>query len=276
MTVTNAELNTFARSALGGSLPPMPSHWEGAWAENYDKFQQFWDIGAPVYSIFVKGNAKLPFWAFSSLPDFTCPGAGDCLKWCYSFKAWRYPAAFFRQLQNAVLMQSDKPAIARAFLALPKFATVRLYVDGDIDSIETMRFWWRLLALRLDLPVYGYSKSWMVFLQYDKTGEPWPINYKLNLSSGSKYPAMIRDRVAALPVTRGEFVAFPVSTKMPDRRTKPATWAQWAALLKATARAAGYAKSFVCPGKCGDCLPNGQHACGSERFQGVAVVIGQH
>ena len=61
------------------------------------------------FSIFAeKGNTKLPFYAFSSLPGFDCPGAGACLfgdrpkgkgkefwkGWCYSFTAWRYPASF--------------------------------------------------------------------------------------------------------------------------------------------------------------------------------------
>jgi len=73
----------------------------------------FLDRSGPVpFSVFMaQGNSKLPFYAFSSLPGFDCPGAGACLYgdndftpdnfgkgWCYSFKGWRYPAAFFRQL----------------------------------------------------------------------------------------------------------------------------------------------------------------------------------
>ena len=66
------------------------------------------------------GNMKLPFYAFSSLPGFDCPGAGACLYgdneytpenfgkgWCYSFTGWLYPAAFFRQLQNSLLLRSS-------------------------------------------------------------------------------------------------------------------------------------------------------------------------
>jgi hypothetical protein len=33
---------------------------------------------------------------------------------------------------------------------------------------------------------------------------------------------------------------------------------------------------FVCAGKCGDCLPDGTHACGSDRFRGVTIAIGVH
>jgi len=61
------------------------------------------------------GNSKLPFLAYSELPMATCPGAGECgvykkdastgtiaSGWCYSFKAWRYPAAFGRQFLNTL------------------------------------------------------------------------------------------------------------------------------------------------------------------------------
>jgi hypothetical protein len=62
--------------------------------------------GVPPFSIFAeKGNKKLPFAAFSSLALADCPGKGDCVKFCYSLRAWRYPAAFFRQLQNSLLMR---------------------------------------------------------------------------------------------------------------------------------------------------------------------------
>ena len=60
--------------------------------------------GAAPFSVFARGNSKLPFFAFSALPFVTCPGMGACAKFCYSLRAWRYPAAFFRQLQNTWLM----------------------------------------------------------------------------------------------------------------------------------------------------------------------------
>src|SRR5262249_38268511 len=47
----------------------------------------------PALPVFSKGNAKLPFWAFSALPIVTCPGAGECARWCYSLTSWRTPGA---------------------------------------------------------------------------------------------------------------------------------------------------------------------------------------
>ena len=44
----------------------------------------------PLFTIIRKesGEGKLGkgFLSFSVLPDVTCPGAGDCLQYCYSFK----------------------------------------------------------------------------------------------------------------------------------------------------------------------------------------------
>jgi hypothetical protein len=287
--VPRATAEAFIAEAFAGGLPGCPGcpgglyHAERAqrastWCSDFEKFARYWMTGVPEFSVFVLGNDKLPFWAFSALPGHTCPGAGACLSFCYSFKSWRYPGGFFRQLQNTLLLRSEagRAHIATAWRALPHGMTVRLYVDGDVDSIDTLRFWFGLLAQRRDLLTYGYSKSWAVWLAYDDSGAPWPTNYTLNLSSGSIYSQAIRDRMAALPITRGEFVALPVDRKMPNRRTAPADWRAWAVRLKVTARAHGIAQSFPCPGKCGDCLPNGEHACGSARFQNITVIIGQH
>ena len=249
------------------------------WCHYYEKFKAYLDGGNPGFSVFIEGNAKLPFWSFSSLPGITCPGAGDCLNWCYSFKAWRYPAAYFRQVQNAHMMKYAPAAIAAAWAKLPG-GTVRLYVDGDFDSMTTLKFWFDLMEKRPDLNVYGYSKSWALFIAYADKGGVFPTNYTLNLSGGSKYNAAFKARMYSLPVTRGDFDAVDMSdqySKAPDRRKAPALFAKYAAAVKAAARAQGtQGKMFVCPGKCGDCLPNGEHACGSDRFRNVKVLIGLH
>jgi hypothetical protein len=287
--VARAQAQEFAESVLNGALPACPNCFGGqyhkqrakvrnTWCQNYEKFTAFTQSETARWSIFAKGNEKLPFWAFSALPGITCPGAGECLTYCYSFKAWRYPAAFYRQLQNTLLLRSvhGRQAIATAWQALPYGQTVRLYVDGDIDSLATLRYWLGLVSDRPDLKAYGYSKSWAVFQAFDRSGEEWPSNYRLNLSSGSIYGLEDKLAMEQLPITRGEFIALPSDTKAPNRRNDPQGWGAFARALKATARAHGIEKSFVCPGKCGDCLPNGEHACGSDRFQGVTVIIGIH
>ena len=257
----------------------------GTWCYYYQKFVSWWaenthnGLKSVPFSIFRKGNGKLPCWSFSTCPGKYCPGAGDCLNWCYSFKAWRYPAAYFRQVQNLLLVRNRPDIVRQAFQNLPQEQTVRLYVDGDFDSLTTMIFWFETMQLRPDLQVYGYSKSWKLFLDYDKLGRRWPTNYTLNLSSGSKYPKTMVKLLEKLPIPTGEFLALPAASKMPARRTEPAKWSAWAKALKDTAKRAGIHKSFVCPGKCGDCLPKGAHACGSKKFRGtnsIPVLIGIH
>jgi len=253
---------------------------DSTWRREWRRFEIFLDSGGqnPQWDpITHTGNGKLPFAAFSAAPDITCPGAGPCLRWCYSFKAWRYAAPYFRQLQNTILLRTvgGRAAIRDAVHAIEQGREFRLYVDGDFDSIETMAFWFELLGEREDLRAYGYSKSWPLFLKWAASGRPWPSNYQLNASSGSKYGAAMLEKIKALPVYRGTFDAIPAPYAMPTRAIEPQRWQQWAAILRQRARDMGMGKVFVCPGKCGSCTPAG-HACGSSSFRGVPIVIGLH
>ena len=230
------------------------------------------------FSVFVKGNQKLPFMAFSCLPQITCPGAGECLTYCYSFKAWRNPGAFFRQLGNTVLLATEegRDEIAREWALLPYGIDVRWGVDGDIANGRMLRFLFSLCESRQDLRVYGYSKSWAIFLAHADAGRAFPSNYVLNLSGGSVYGEAMRKRMEQLPITRGTFDAYSVASKMPNRRIDAPAWAAWAKALKATAKQAGVGRAYVCPGKCGDCMGNGAHACGTHAMDNITVLIGIH
>ena len=215
------------------------------------------------------GNGKLPFAAFSSLPGVTCPGAGDCLEWCYSFKAWRYPAAFCRMAQNAWLMIYNPEMIAEAFHAIPHdIQTMRLYVDGDFASAADVRFWMELIRTRPSLDVYGYSKSFRELLAYHRNWPYWPKNYLLNLSGGHSHDLHIVEEMKSLPITRGTFDAVSIGRKVKssDHGTRDTNKA---------IRAAVSGNVFPCPGKCGSCTPKG-HACGSERFRNIPIVIAVH
>ena len=242
------------------------------WKAGAEKFLEFIKDGRPRFSIFqMNGNKKLPFAKFSSAPEATCPGAGECLSFCYSFRAWRFVNPFFIHAQNTFLLQQEtgRELIRAEFLKLPKGIEFRLYVDGDFDSLETLRFWMETIAMRPDIKVYGYSKSWELFLAHHDTGGKFPENYRLNISSGSKYGEAYRARMMTLPCVRGEFVAVvipkkadaPIGARTPEYR-------------KAVLASIG-ARAFVCPGLCGSCTPSG-HACGSEKFKGVKIAIGVH
>lgn len=237
----------------------------------------------PSFTIIAEGNSKLPFLSFSAMPGFGfCPGSGDCRDWCYSFSAWRYPAAFCRQAQNTLLMSSHVGRLAIAAeldaqLKRPKYRDLervdfRLYVDGDFRDVEDVGFWMDAIQHRPKLAAYGYSKSFHELLGFDVatrySGDTWPDNYVLNVSSGHRHSPEVVQAVESLPITRGRFiaVAMPTRAKHSDHGDR----SHQVALRQAYGK-----KAFTCPGECGTCTPTG-HACGSERFQGVDIIIAAH
>jgi len=243
----------------------------GTWAYYANKALLYLDNKAPMSGAIwqLKGNNKLPFAFFSAMPDVTCPGAGTCLDICYSFKSWRYPTAYFRQLINTLLMATPhgRQVIAVATAKLPQNIAIRLYVDGDFASVAQVAYWMDEIRKRPDLSVYGYSKSWRELLAYDGK---WPTNYLLNLSNGGN-AEHLRSDVAKLPIVRGDFLTVDIDSKLAGKYDDKA----YKAAVRAAAKSAGIDKPFVCPGKCGACTKSG-HFCGRSDTKGVAVVIGVH
>ena len=242
------------------------------------------ELPSPAFSIFREdGNSKLPFLAFSALAgrDF-CPGSGPCLEWCYSFRAWRYPAAFCRQAQNSLLLCTERgrELILRELdriLARRKFRAMesvdfRLYVDGDFRDTNEIHFWMEALRERPQLAAYGYSKSFHELIGYgvalEAQGLAWPSNYLLNLSDGHRHTPATMAGMERLPITRGRFVAVTMGRKVKSSEHGDREH-------QAELRARYGRQAFTCPGKCGECTPKG-HACGSERFRGVDVIIAVH
>ena len=237
------------------------------WIRSFNRLSRVFATGKPELTVIKSdGNSKLPFYAFSSLPGVTCPGAGECLKFCYSFRAWRYPDAFARQIQNAFLMRFYPDTIKAAFNAIPDGADFRLYVDGDFSSVSDVDFWFSLLLSRPNIKAYGYSKSFNELLSY--TGA-YPANYALNVSSGHNHSDDTVNSIKALPITRGEFRAVSVGFKV--KSNMHGTKAVNDALrIKSTERI------FPCPGKCGSCTGKG-HACGMlDSLKGRVIAIAIH
>ncbi|HSG63088.1 MAG TPA: hypothetical protein VLA24_16815, partial [Pseudomonadales bacterium] len=213
-----SKLRAFTETIANGSINAINDAFDAlqndeafqtiGWKQNFNKLRAVLTTGIPQYSVFTIGNSKLPFISFSVLPGVTCPGAGECLKFCYSFRAWRYPAAFMRQCQNTILMRFNRDAITNALAdivtKMPNGFDMRLYVDGDFASASDVTYWFELLNQNPTIRAYGYSKSFDAILGF--TGA-WPTNYQLNISGGHNANASTVNRVKALPITRGEFIA---------------------------------------------------------------------
>jgi hypothetical protein len=255
------------------SLQCDPAFQGIGWQTAFNKLADAIASHAPKFSIFaLGGNSKLPFVSFSTLPGVTCPGAGACIDFCYSYRAWRYPSAFARMAQNAYFMRFAPNVIADAFSLIaakrPDGFDFRLYVDGDFSSGADVAFWMDLLNDTPNARAYGYSKSFAALLGFDLIGK-WPSNYQLNISGGhNASPAMI-DYVRALPITRGEFIAVSIGKKVKstDHGT-PATNQAIRAAFPDT-------KVFPCPGTCGSCTGKG-HACGMQSLKGRVIAIAMH
>lgn len=242
-----------------------PDFQSVGWVQNFAKIKIVLETGIPQYSVFTEGNSKLPFYSFSVLPGVTCPGAGECLKFCYSFRAWRYPAAFARQVQNTILMRFYNASISDAFCRLPDNVDFRLYVDGDFSSVSDVEFWMHMFTMRPNIRAYGYSKSFEELLAY--TGA-WPKNYMLNLSSGHRHNADTLERVRNLPIVRGEFIAVSIGRKIKSNEHGTAP-------VVTRLREVFKNKAFPCPGKCGSCTGKG-HACGLPQLKGLPIIIAMH
>jgi len=242
------------------------------------------------FSMFAFKNAKLPFLSWSTLPGFNCPGALECWLaakgFCYSLKAWRYPAPLFRQLQNTLIERSPAyrgliHAELKNLLNTRKFrgqnVPFRLYVDGDFSSLQSLRFWMDTLKKFPQLKAYGYSKSLHLFKELDETGYTWPANYALNLSSGGMYQnGPVFDYVSKMHITRGEFIAVNTTKDTLKAWKKNALTPQMRRDIKQQVNSK---KTFICPGKCGECtlIKENPHACGNiERFKDVKILIPIH
>lgn len=238
--------------------------------------------GRPAFNVMVPSNGKVPFWQFSTLPVFTCPGAGKCAQWCYSFGGWRQPGSFFRQLQNTLLLTFAPDVVRAALFSLPEGSEFRLYVDGDFCSLESIAFWMRVLAQRPDVRAYGYSKSWDLLREYDRSGGTWASNYVLNLSSGGVSYAT-REEMEALPITRDAFlvldrVKVPKGAKGEKDKSAKYRGKDYRARLHEETRSVGLTRYFICGGDCGDCgraKAGGPPVCG-DKDATITVVIGAH
>ena len=257
-------------------------------------------VSTPSSVFFEKGNTKLKFIAFSALPGKSyCPGAGSCLNFCYSFKSWRIPRAFFRQWQNSLLLSTeygrtfiakelDRILYKRKYRNSPH-VDFRLYVDGDFRNVTEVKFWMDNIRKHTNLYTYGYSKSLEVLYEAYNSGVIFPSRYLLNLSSGSKHDTTLNKWSSIKndegnSIVRGRFIAIKTEAKRTGFERNKAEKKE----LYRKGKANGLNKTFVCPGLCHSCIKTkvqidsnthkfiNKHACGSDKFRGRDIVIPIH
>jgi len=274
---TMSEILVALREALDGLPVSGPGF---TWRREGEKLYAFLtgERSTPPYQLFMaKGNSKLPFYTWSTLPVFTCPGVGACGSWCYSLTGWRNAAPYWRQVQNTVLLRFMPEVVADTFLDLKDGITLRLYVDGDFADEATVRFWFKLLRLRPDIRAYGYSKSWD---ELAAAQDAAPANYILNVSSGGRERSVSRAAALSLPMARGLFVAVQVPARFMAMKAARYKDPEYHEAVRQAARALGHQKVFSCTGLCGTCVKgrDGQwtHACGDMRFKDVVIANGIH
>lgn len=235
------------------------------------------------FNVFKSGNGKHKFMNYSNIPVVNCPGAGACASesYCYSLNSMRFPKATLSWLQNQLLEQFYFNLIQREFnthlndhykkhLKQGLNIDFRLYNDGDFSNLDIMVLWFNLLKEFPQVKAYGYTKSLHLVKELSLMGYEFPDNYKFNLSSGSKFEYLQNDPVILNnKCYRGKFISFDLE----GRKISPTKMTQED---KQTIRDNFKGKPvFICPGVCNTCTKVG-HACGSDRFNNVNIVIPIH
>jgi len=130
-----------------------------------------------------------------SLPcKITCPGAGECKKYCYSNKSERlYPRVLKCRYRNLELTKKgsfvrtmDRIIEEKVDNGLSKF---RLHVDGDFYNQKYLDNWTQILYSFPKLKVVSFTKSF--HLNWDDI----PDNMIYIQSSGSKWDHLINKRL---------------------------------------------------------------------------------
>jgi len=102
-----------------------------------------------------RGNSKLGpnVFTYSKLPGPSCPGATECIKYCWAM----------RLIQNKPIwdLWTENTVAGAQLPILPKTAKiVRIHVSGDFDSPEYVQSWIELCNREKDTTFWGYTRSW--------------------------------------------------------------------------------------------------------------------
>jgi len=235
------------------------------------------------FNVFKHGNGKHPFINYSTIPVTNCPGAGNCVNYCYSKNSMRFPLAVCSWLQNQILENHYFNLIEISFnnfinqskykkaIENKGFINFRLYNDGDFRTKEILIKWMELLrSYDPSVKCYGYTKSLHFLKALAIEQYNFPSNYLTNISLGGKYDALKDSSlIKNLSIYRGEFISHKMDKVF--KTSKGYQKQDYKDIKKAYKKD----KIFICPLVCNSCSGAG-HACGSDVFKDKKIIIPIH
>jgi len=139
------------------------------------------------------GNHKLSskIIIFTLPSGITCPGKGECAKWCYSKKAEKlYPACLNARLRN--LKATKQPDFEQQMISALQYEMklgryiLRLHEDGDLYCQSYLDTWKRIAKQLPKLTVFAFTKSFHLDLWTNL-----PKNFIIIQSFGSHWDGKI-------------------------------------------------------------------------------------
>jgi len=118
----------------------------------------------------------------------TCPGAGDCLKWCYEIKTERiYRNARLSRERNLLFSKSDMfMSTLIEYLRKSKKKIVRIHSSGDFYSQVYLDKWKAIARTLKDTTFYAFTKSFHLDLYSNLSS-----NFIILQSTASKWDKKI-------------------------------------------------------------------------------------
>ena len=149
----------------------------------------------PVARLSLGGNSKLKkdgIASFSLVAGFTCPGAGECKKFCYAMRGnFLFESPMKAGLRNYLAMKNDSfiEQIVTQIL-LFKVKTLRLHPAGDFHSQRAVELWDKIAKRCPWVKFYAYTKSLKLNFNSLRRNK----NFTLIQSEGGKFDELIDPR----------------------------------------------------------------------------------
>lgn len=118
------------------------------------------------FELLHKGNSKLgrDVWTFSLPPIKTCPGRGECEKFCYAVSMTARYSSVEQSWQHALEATKSDGWEEKVIEQIVKkqIKTVRVHVGGDFYSVAYIRSWTQIARALPDVRFFAYTRSWCV------------------------------------------------------------------------------------------------------------------